>query len=439
MMPARPTPQLLTGWGATSATLASVVRPTSDTAVMEHVATSPGQCVARGLGRSYGDAAQLAGGTVLDMTSLQAFSLDTDSGVLRCQAGASLDAIIRACVPRGWFVPVTPGTRFVTIGGAIAADVHGKNHHGAGSFGQHVHRMQLVTADGQSRWLTDSDQAFWATVGGMGQTGVITAAEVQMIPVRSGSVVVDTRSYRELDDLAAAMIRADADYDYTVAWVDATSRSLRSVLTLGNHHDQDGPVEFPRRMMTVPRWTPRVVNGASARLFNELWYRKAPKRRDGQIMPLHSFFHPLDGVADWNRLYGRSGFLQYQFVVPESAFDVLPMVLHQLRGIGAASAMTVLKRFGPGNRAPLSFPMAGWTLTVDVSVTTPGLSRALSQLDSVVLAAGGRHYLAKDSRMAAEVLAAGYPEFGTWDKLRAELDPEGRFRSDLFRRLSRET
>ena len=439
---------MLTGWGRTSPTSAMTLAVSDEADVVAAVAAQAEQptrgILARGLGRSYGDSAQDGGGVVLDMTGLSGFTR-TQSRV-RAQAGASLDALLRRFVPEGYFVPVTPGTRFVTVGGAIAADIHGKNHHVEGSFGTHVRSLALVTgtADAITAGPGERSEEFWATVGGMGLTGVITEAEFDLLPIETSRMRVDTERFDDLETLMAAMAEGDHRYRYSVAWVDSLSATGRGVLTRGDHaaladlsSRVGDPLAYdPRPRLSAPAWMPTgLLNRASVRAFNEAWFRKAPRRRTGEIQSIPAFFHPLDGVRHWNRVYGRAGFLQYQFVVPDHAGELVGQALQRLRAAGAPSFLTVLKRFGDGNAAPLSFPRAGWTLAADVPAGIPGLGDVLDALDAAVVAAGGRHYLAKDSRMSAATLASGYPRLADWQAVRARLDPRGVFRSDQARRL----
>lgn len=445
----RPARRSLTGWGRTSPSTADVVSVGTDEQVAEAVMRAGTRgVVVRGCGRSYGDAAQNGGGTVLDLGQHDAvLDLDPETGRLTVGSGVTLDHLMRTLVPRGWFVPVTPGTRHVSVGGAVASDVHGKNHHVDGSFGQHVTGIDLLTADGRVRHITPADPLFWATVGGMGLTGVILRVTLRMTPVETAYLVVDTDRCDDLDTVMAAM-GEDDPYPYSVAWLDclAGGASLgRSVLTRGRFARRDeltgAKARAPRAFDPVTRVTaPAVVPGGllnrwSVGAFNEAWFRRAPRHRTGEIQDIGTFFHPLDGVRHWNRIYGPGGFLQYQVLVPPEASDVLRTCVETFSRAGTASFLTVLKRMGPGNPGHLSFPGPGWTLTLDVPARMPGLGALLTRLDELVVGAGGRSYLAKDSRMSPETFRAMYPRLPEWQEIRRGVDPDGTFVSDLARRL----
>jgi decaprenylphospho-beta-D-ribofuranose 2-oxidase len=439
----------LTGWGRTAPTAATVVPVLDASVALDAVKTTTERGVlARGLGRAYGDAAQNAGGVVLDVTRLaRVHALDAVHGVVDVDAGLSLDALMRLLVPVGWFVAVTPGTRYVTVGGAIASDIHGKNHHVDGTFCQHVESLDLLTADGEVRTLTPADPAFWITAGGMGLTGVVLRARLRLIPVETSRMRVDTERVADLDELMHRMRDGDAAYRYSVAWIDLLARGRamgRSVLTRGDHARLDeltsqqrlAPLAYgPHPRLRAPSFVPGgLLNRVTVAAFNELWYRKAPRRHTG-LETIPAFFHPLDGVLDWNRVYGPDGFVQYQLVVPDGAEETLRECVRRLSQARCPSFLAVLKRFGPGNEGPLSFPQPGWTLALDVPARVPGLPALCDELDELVAAAGGRVYLSKDARLRPEVLRAMYPRLDEWRTARQELDPRGVFLSDLGRRL----
>ncbi|MGH3332981.1 MAG: FAD-binding protein [Nocardioidaceae bacterium] len=442
----------LTGWGRTAPT-AATVRRAGAVELLQEAVTSAGErgVIARGLGRSYGDAAQNAGGLVLDMTALDRIhGVDGSSRLVDVDAGVSLDTLMRALLPFGLWIPVLPGTRQVTIGGAVAADVHGKNHHVAGSFGNHVRSMELLTADGEVRHLEpDGETAglFWATVGGMGLTGVVLRLRLAVQEVDTAYFSVDTERAENIDDLMSRLSTDDDRYPYSVAWFDSTTTGDhlgRAVITRGRSARVEElpeklrarPLTFDApRLGTVPPIAPNgLVNRVTGRAFNELWFRKAPRLRRDEIQNITSFFHPLDVVGEWNRVYGPAGFCQYQFVVPFGQEQLFRRCTETIAASGHVSCLNVLKRFGEGNRSPLSFPMAGWTLAVDLPVR-PGLDRLFATLDDMVLDAGGRLYLAKDSRLGRDTLAAMYPRLEEFRAIRKAVDPGNVFRSDLARRL----
>ncbi|MCX4410681.1 FAD-binding oxidoreductase [Streptomyces sp. NBC_01764] len=440
----------VTGWGRTAPTTARLVHPRT----YEEAAAAVRACgarggIARGLGRAYGDAAQNAGGAVLDMTGLDRIhAIDAAGGTVLCDAGVSLHRLMEVLLPLGWFVPVTPGTRYVTVGGAIGADIHGKNHHVSGSFGRHVLSFELLTADGAIRTVRRDTPLFDATTGGMGLTGVILTATVRLRPVATSLMSVDTERAADLDDLMARLTATDHRYGYSVAWIDLLARGRstgRSVLTRGEHAPLDAlpprarrrPLAFrPARFPSAPAFVPEGLLGrGTVGLFNELWYRKAPRARAGELQRISAFFHPLDGVPHWNRVYGRGGFVQYQFAVGHGREEALRRIVRRIAERRCPSFLAVLKRFGQGDPGWLSFPMPGWTLALDIPASLPGLGAFLDELDEEVAGAGGRVYLAKDARLRPELLAGMYPRLSEFRRLRAELDPRGVFTSDLSRRL----
>ena len=434
----------LHGWGNTAPGVATVRHVASESAIAEELVTSKA-LIARGLGRSYGDAAQVSGGTVLRSEISDVGPID-DEGVLDVGAGASLDELLAQSIPRGWFLPVTPGTRQVTVGGAVAADVHGKNHHVDGSFAQHVQAMRIVTPGGVATVTPDRDgELFWATMGAMGLTGVISRVTLKLLPIETDQVLVDTERFDNLDAVMSEMTSGDEHYRYSVAWVDCMTRGARlgrAVLTRGDHARTDDVdaatlrAPSPARL-TVPVNAPSgLLNAFTVKTFNEAWFRRSPRRQVAKPESISSFFHPLDGIGDWNRLYGRRGFVQYQFCVPDGASETVRRAIEHLASSGVASFLAVLKRFGPASDGPLSFPMPGWTLALDLPVGPSSLPRLLDDLDEMVLAAGGRIYLAKDARVNPTKMRAMYPRLDDFLSVKNRVDPEHVFTSDLARRLN---
>ena len=442
----------LTGWGRTAPSRARVWEPRRTSDVTELLARGGGPhgprgVVARGLGRSYGDAAQNGGGAVVRCTGLdRILEADVAKGTCTVEAGVSLEMLLRVFLPLGWFPMVVPGTRHVTVGGAIASDIHGKFRHG--SFADAVERMTIATSARGALTVAPDDDAFWATAGGMGLTGIVTEATLQLQPVETAYMTVDTERADDLDDCMARMLDGDGRYRYSVAWIDCITGGKhlgRSVLTRGNHtqldelppREQPAAREYaPRVRIGAPPWLPNgLLNPLSIRAFNEMWFRKAPRRRENQIQSVTGFFHPLDAVRGWNRIYGPRGFWQYQFVVPYGAESVVRAALEQLSAHRCASFLAVLKRFEHDSRALLGFPIRGWTLALDLPVSGAPLAQLLDGLDELVADAGGRVYLTKDSRLRADLLPAMYPQLDRWRELRAALDPRHTLTSDLDRRL----
>lgn len=443
----------LTGWGRTAPSTATVLIPRSVDDIAEALKTVGERgVIARGLGRSYGDPSQNAGGLVIDMTTLNRIhSIDRDSGLVVVDAGVSLDQLMKAALPSGLWVPVLPGTRQVTIGGAIGCDIHGKNHHSAGSFGNHVVAMDLLTADGQVRTITPDgpdSELFWATVGGMGLTGIIVRATIAMAHTETAYFVADLDRTENLDETIELFSNGSDDtYDYSSAWFDSISTGQklgRAAFGRGCLAKLDdlppklraNPLKFDApQLATLPDIFPNgLANKLTFTTIGELYFRKTPKKARGKIQNLTAFYHPLDLFGEWNRAYGSKGFLQYQFIVPFAAEDEFRRIVRRIAESGHVSFLNVFKRFGDGNRAPLSFPMPGWNICVDFPIKD-GLGRFCQELDESVLGMGGRLYTAKDSRTAAAEFTQMYPRLDEWRKVRRSVDPDGIFVSDQARRL----
>ena len=459
------TTQSLYGWGRTAPSTAQVL----STADVDTIAQAVKQVadenselpehkrrgiIARGMGRSYGDPAQNGGGLVVDMTPLNRIhSIDPDTGIVDVDAGVTLDQLMKAALPYGLWVPVLPGTRQVTIGGAIGPDIHGKNHHSAGSFGDHVLSMELLVADGRVLHLEptgETAELFWATVGGMGLTGIILRARIQMTFTETAYFIADTDRTDTLDEtIAAHSDGSEVNYTYSSAWFDAISappKTGRSTISRGSLATLDqlkelapklakDPLKFNApQLMTVPDIFPSwTMNKLSLMAIGEAYYLMGKPARN-QVLNLTQFYQPLDLIGEWNRGYGKAGFLQYQFVVPTDAVEPFKDIIYDIQASGHYTALNVFKLFGEGNQAPLSYPMKGWNVCVDFPIR-PGLNEFLDRLDDQVMQFGGRLYLAKESRTSAEKFHKMYPELPGWLKTRREIDPTGVFASDMSRRL----
>lgn len=395
----------------------------------------------RGLGRSYGDVCLNEHGTLLQTKELKhLISFDQTTGVLRAEAGVSFGNILAFSVPRGWFLPVSPGTKFVTLGGAIANDIHGKNHHGMGTIGRHIRRFELVRSTGE-RLLCEPQQnteLFAATIGGLGLTGLITWAEVQLIPIKNGWIDEEAVPFTSLEEFFAINDQSDKTFAYTVAWLDTTSKKYadgRGIFLRGNHTEDASlpPTPLKKSLLRIPFFAPTLLlNPLSMSAFNVGYYGLQSLKKGLHRTTYEPFFYPLDAVGDWNKLYGKRGFLQYQFVVPrEAAKPVLRELLTCARKTGTVSFLSVLKTFGeltsPG---VLSFPRPGITLAMDVRQTGARTLETLNRFDEIILAHAGRLYPAKDARMSAETFRTCYPEL---ERFLPSIDPA--FSSQFWRRV----
>ncbi len=440
----------LSGWGRMAPAECRVYRPEDYAGLQEAVAqVTEGTLIARGLGRSYGDTSVNGGGGVIDLTRLnRMISFDDATGVLECECGVSIADILDTFVPRGFFPPVTPGTKFVTVGGAIANDIHGKNHHGAGTFGQFVESFELLTPSGAILHCSREENAdvFWATMGGIGLTGFVLRARVRLQPVRSAWMQVDYRRCANLDDALEWMAASGETHQYSVAWVDCLARGKNlglSVVMDGNHagpdqvpaKHRDHPLRAPdKREKVVPFDAPGfTLNPLSIKAFNTVYYAAHPTR-EGAMVDYDSYFYPLDVVHHWNRMYGKRGFAQYQATLPPESKAGLIQLLERLSATRRASFLAVLKFMGEGNPGLLSHPIKGYTLTLDIA-NKPGLIEFLHELDRILLDHGGRLYLAKDVAATAATLAAMYPRLDEFRAIKGRLDPEGRLSSSMARRL----
>lgn len=438
----------LSGWGRFPVLDVHLYRPEKRNALTAVVrdAAEP-SLIARGLGRSYGDAALNAGAGVIGLERLnRMLSFDPSTGVLECEAGVSFAEIVETFLPRGFFPAVTPGTRFVTVGGAIACDVHGKNHHRDGTLASTLVELRLLLASGELLTCspTQHPDVFWATVGGLGLTGVIVTASLGLRAVESGYVTVDRERARDLDHALERFDATDERYRYSVAWIDGLARGPRlgrSVLLQANDTpraalpDRTRARPAPARSYTVPFDLPSfMLNPLSVRAFNAAYYA-THRDRSGLVLRMEPFCYPLDAIRHWNRLYGRRGFVQYQVVFPRhTARRGLRDVLERAGRSGRPSFLAVLKRFGPANAGLLSFPHAGFTLAIDMPAA-PGIRELLAALDDITLRHDGRVYLAKDAALRPDAFAAMYPRAAEFRAIKRRLDPEGRFSSTLSRRV----
>ncbi len=399
-----------------------------------------GSLLPYGAGRSYGDSCLNDGNALIHTRGLDRFiAFDTATGVLRCEAGVLLADIIDFALPRGWFPPVTPGTKFVTVGGAIANDVHGKNHHRDGSFGHHVTRFELLRSDGARLACSATENAghYRATIGGLGLTGLVTWAELRLAPLKGPWIRQTATRFASLDQFFEASAALEGAHRYVVAWLDCASRgAARGVVFAGDHDEDDNPAPT-RRARAFPFEPPvSLVNGLTLRAFNAIYYR-TPRAGAGdpRLVPWDEFFFPLDAMHQWNRIYGPRGFFQYQCVVPpgEAGRAALAELLDRIAASGQGSFLSVLKRLGDRPAAGmLTFPCPGYTLALDFPNQGARTLSLLDSLDAVVRAAGGRVYPAKDSRMSSAAFQAYYPE---WEAFRSYIDP--RFSSSFWRRVTR--
>lgn len=458
----------LVGWSRTTPTIGHVLSTPYPEVIAEAVSRVADSntdkpdylkrgVIARGLGRSYNESGQNSGGLTVDMTPLtRVHSLDEDTAIVDVDAGLSLDALMKIVVPRGFWVPVMPGTRQVTIGGAIAHDIHGKNHHSMGSFGNHVTEMHLLVADGRILTLSpdgstdDPDGSlFWATVAGIGLTGIILRVKMQLKRTETAYFLADTFTTNSLDETIDLHLgqRYEDGFEYASGWFDTISgppKLGRGSFSRGNLATLDelpaklrnDPLKFdPKPLISVPNIFPRgLANKFDFSLVGEAYYRMGSNKR-GVIESLPQFYHPLDVIGNWNNAYGRGGgFTQYQFIVPTGNESEFKQLIVDIQASGHVSFLNVIKLFGDGNKAPLSFPFRGWNVCLDFPIKK-GLGPFLDDLDRRVMAMGGRLYTAKDARTSAQSFHTMYPRIDEWIATRRRIDPTGVFMSDMARRL----
>ncbi len=423
-----------TGWGRVLSASGELARPERQSTL--RAALEDTQAPAIGMRRSYGDACLNDGGKAIDMTRLdRVIAFDDETGEIHVEAGVQIGGLLKSFAPKGWLPPVMPGTGFATVGGGIAMDVHGKNHHDAGSFGCHITEFTLMTLNGPKVVTAQNDEAlFKATIGGLGQTGPILSAKFPMLKAKGDVMVVTERRIDDWDEHIALLDASDATY--TVGWIDATARG--SALGRGILEEAEtggGLVKAAKRGKKIPMNAPGfALSPPVVKAFNAAYWRRVPSEGRTVVKPIDDFFFPLDKLHDWNKLYGKRGFHQFQCVVPLGGVDDLRTMMEQIAISGLASPLAVLKRLGPGRAGYMSFPMEGYTLAVDFP-NTKGVEKVVARLEDKTAQAGGRIYLAKDSLSGPEAVRAMYPEHAKWQKTIATADPDQAYSTDLIRRL----
>lgn len=384
-----------------------------------------------GKGRSYGDSCLTSTGSMIDMSMLsRLIDFNTETGVVVCESGLTIDELLRVCIPKGWFVPVTPGTKYVTIGGAIANDVHGKNHHRAGNFGHHVLRFELLRSTGESIICTpqENNRMFSATIGGLGLTGIITWAVIQLKKIYSPVIEAENCKFGSIDEFLTLSHDSEKDYEYTVSWVDCTARQQkmgRGIFIRGNHSQVPAPFVMPReKKIPFPMEAPNsLLNKLTIKLFNGLYYNKQLQPIKKHTTAFDPFFYPLDSILHWNKMYGKRGFFQYQCVVPmDVGRDAMKTIVQKISTYGEGSFLAVLKTFGTiPSVGMMSFPRPGITLALDFGNNGPDTLKLLSTLDEIVMEAKGAVYPAKDARMSPKSFQQYYPQ---WQDFMQYIDPQ---------------
>lgn len=447
---------LLTSWGRFPMVESRVSRPEKREGLEGHIHGSDGEVgetlLARGAGRSYGDAALLEDGgtTVLTGRMDRMLGFDPTSGVLRAEAGVRLREILETFVPRGWFLPVTPGTKEVTLGGAVAFDVHGKNHHRDGGISNFVREIELLTAGGETVTCGPNQREglFWATVSGAGLTGIITEVALELRPIETAYVTERTLKAKNLEDAFYLFEEHEPDYPYSVAWIDCLAsgdRLGRSHLMFGRHATPDqlsakqrrNPLGYtPNHLTRLPFDLPEgVLNEWTVKAFNQLFYARQRSRDRTHVVGIDPFFYPLDAIGDWNRMYGESGFTQFQCALPmDESYDGLEEILDAVQKSGLASFLAVLKRLGGPDGGMMTFPMSGYTLALDIP-RRDGIEELVRSLHAITARRGGRVYLAKDAYLRPDTFREMYPALEEWLEVKRRVDPENRFTSEQARRL----
>jgi decaprenylphospho-beta-D-ribofuranose 2-oxidase len=436
----------ITNWGNYPEVDSEILISNSITEISSYV-ESVNQFIPRGLGRCYGDSA--LNNHIFSTLSLNRFlSFDEGNGILECEAGVTLEEILNFFVPRGWFLPVTPGTKFITVGGAIASDIHGKNHHKSGSFSSHLLSVKILTGNGSIIACSNDVHAdlFKATCGGMGLTGIIISATFKLIKIESSFIMLKQVKADNLNEIID-LLKFHEETTYTVAWIDCLKRGNhmgRSILMLGEHAkieeltaiQRNNPLKIPdKTKLNVPFYFPDfALNNFSVKLFNFFYYNKQIKKISHSIIDYDSFFYPLDSIHNWNKIYGKRGFTQYQFVLPiNNGFEGLKKILNEITLSGEGSFLAVLKLFGKQNNY-LSFPMEGYTLALDFPIKN-SVFKLFEKLDRIVIGYGGRLYLTKDCRMSREMFNKTYPLAAEFIKVKKKYDPMNKFQSLQSKRI----
>lgn len=413
---------------------------------LKHIVAQQKDMIARGNGRCYGDAS-LAKTTINTLKYDKVLSFDTVNGIFECQSGVTLDQVLEVVVPKGWFLPVTPGTKYITVGGAVASDVHGKNHHVDGSFSRHILDMDILLSNGDTITCSPAEYPalFWATCGGMGLTGIITRVKFDLKKIETAYIKQKQIKAANLDEVLK-LFDENKHYTYSVAWIDCLQRGAdfgRSILILGEHatiedlnaKQKAAPLALPKKKkIAFPFQLPSfVLNTFTVKAFNFLYYAKNTKKEINNIVSYEPFFYPLDAILHWNRGYGKKGFVQYQFVLPLQSKQGLIDIMRRISEKGLGSFLAVLKVFGEQNDL-ISFPKEGYTLALDFPVRK-GLFEFLNELDEIVLQYGGRIYLSKDARMKAETFWSSYENAKQFQQIVKTYNPEGAIHSNQSKRL----
>ena len=440
---------LFTGWGNTIQTESVLCEPENREETRKFLFTLDDKGgIPRGSGRSYGDQAMNKDGAIIRPVSQPHTKLlIRDNGVIKVEASLTITNILRGIGASRWCLPVIPGTGFVTIGGAIAADIHGKNHYQKSSIADHVVEMTLMLADGSIITCSQETETdlFWATIGGLGLTGIILNATLQLTPIQSNRIQVTSQRFHNFPDLFEQMKFTSAEFDHSVAWIDLIStgsRTGRGIFETGDHDtvetvDGRDSSYAVRTIANIPtRFPSRILNRTSGKAYNALRYFLASEGKSNRSVSISDFMHPLDRIGNWNRLYGPTGFIQWQVAIPEQSENILIDLVNSISVSEIPAFLGVLKKFGPANKSPLSFPIQGWTLAVDFPAKHHSLKKFLDALDREVLNAGGRVYLVKDARMDSSLVPKMYPRLEEWSTIRDHVDPNRRWQSDFSRRLN---